>query len=59
MKAESTIRKELRAAEIIWPQIQDVDDDYNYMRGVEFALAWVLSTNREDCRPTRVIREQP
>lgn len=61
MKAERTIQREMRQAIRQWKARQDRHAyirprDYDYLRGIEFALAWVLSPHA--VRPTRLVSDK-
>jgi hypothetical protein len=59
MLSESTIRTELRKLCKLWKLHTKDREQYQFIRGAEFALAWALRGPKSGCKVSEQVRLKP
>ena len=60
MLSEATIRRELARITRLWKAGRDLcDENYDFLRGAEFALAWVLEGKAAGTQPSKIVELGP
>lgn len=59
MLARYTIYQELRTLIRLWKLHTNDPEEYQFIRGAEFALAWVLDGAKSGCKVSSLVEHRP